>query len=144
MASRFDYTNAPASLLRTTDKVLLFLFIAVRYLSSLTRECVWFFCIFRFFIFWLVFNGKPEKEKVPGSLLGVEVFIYLREVFFFFLGFNIIIRFYSCYLTEFCMCGVQLARDRGWGVVSATHVSGSLVSKARTDGADATWRESMV
>lgn len=39
------------------------------------------------------------------------------------------------------MCGVQFARDRGGGVVSASHVSAWLMSKAKTDGANDTWQK---
>lgn len=58
------------------DKVLLFLFIAIKYLSSVYLKFLFYFLLL------LELKGKPEKEREPGPLLGSEVFI----LHIFFLG----------------------------------------------------------
>lgn len=61
----------------------------------------------------LELKGKPEKERVPGTLLAVEVFIF-SDFFLFIFPFLVI--FNTLFLLF--MCGVHFARDGARGGVS--------------------------
>jgi hypothetical protein len=86
----FDDTNPYAGPLRRTDKVLVSVPIYYIQKKSVPIYCHEIFSTIFFLnatTFLLELKGKPEKERVPGSLLGVEVFIF-QKCFFFLLIFG--------------------------------------------------------